>query len=209
MGQVICLASRSLGPAGIRSRIVPCVLRHRCSRFAKRTQPSARSRRSSSANSSRSKATAKPMSPVCLDSAGKCIWYANGPDDYKLRSKGRTTVLQDSEVGNLVVGKFGHRLGEEFAFEFFRRLVRSRIGRIHQLGVDQPRMRERERLDFSPKRDNTEGTQKNEWPCLVRNDPQLTTKLVRERVDEDWQFQPSIKLLESLSSWPASYRPPN
>ena len=139
----------------------------------------------------------------------KMYLVRSGPDDYKLRSEGRTTVLQDSEVSDLVVGKFGHRSGEELAFEFFRRFVRSWIGRIHQLGIDQPRMRERERLDFSPKRDGTEGTQKNEWPCLVRNDPQLTTKLVRERVDEDWQFQPSIKLLESLSSRPASYRPPN
>ena len=139
----------------------------------------------------------------------KMYLVRNGPDDYKLRSEGRTTVLQGSEVSDLVVGKFGNRSGEELAFEFFRRFVRSWIGRIHQLGIDQPRMRERERLDFSPKRDGTEGTQKNEWPCLVRNDPQLTTKLVRERVDEDWQFQPSIKLLESLSSRPASYRPPN
>src|ERR1700733_3257718 len=209
MGHVICLASRSLGPAGIRSRIVPGALRHRCSRFAKRTQPSARSRRSSSANPSRSKATAKSMSPVCRDSAGKMYLVRNGPDDYKFCSECPTMFLQDSEVSNLVVGKFGHCSGEELAFEFFRRLVRSWIGRIHQLGIDQPRMRERERLDFSPKRDGTEGTQKNEWPGLVRNDPQLTTKLVRERVDEDWQFQPSIKLLESLSSRPSSYRPPN
>jgi hypothetical protein len=139
----------------------------------------------------------------------KMYLVRNGPDDYKLRSEGRTTVLQDSEVSDLVVGKFRHRSGEELAFEFFRRFVRSWIGRIHQLGIDQPRMCERERLGFSPKRDGTEGTQKNEWPCLVRNDPQLTTRLVRERVDEDWQFQPSIKLLESLSSRPASYRPPN
>src|ERR1700722_14111732 len=139
----------------------------------------------------------------------KVYLVRNGPDDYKLRSERRTTVLQDSEVSDLVVGKFGHRSGEELAFKFFRRFVRSWIGRIHQLGIDQPRMRERVRLGFSPKRDGTEGTQKNEWPCLVRNDPQLTTKLVRERVDEDWQFQPSIKLLESLSSRPASYRPPN
>ena len=34
----------------------------------------------------------------------------NGPDDYKLRSEGRTTVLQDSEVSDLVVGKFGASL---------------------------------------------------------------------------------------------------
>jgi hypothetical protein len=34
-------------------------------------------------------------------------------------------VLQDSEVSDLVVGKFGHRSGEELAFEFFRRFVRS------------------------------------------------------------------------------------
>ena len=54
------------------------------------------------------KATAKSMSPVCRDSAGKCIWYAMAPDDYKLRSEGRTTVSQDSEVSDLVVGKFGN-----------------------------------------------------------------------------------------------------
>jgi hypothetical protein len=71
----------------------------------------------------------------------------HGPDDYKLRSEGRTTVLQDAEVSDLVVGEFGHRSGGELAFEFFRRFVRSWIGRIHQLGIDQPRMRERERLD--------------------------------------------------------------
>jgi hypothetical protein len=139
----------------------------------------------------------------------KMYLVRNGPDDYKLRSEGRTTVLQVSEVSDLVVGKFGHRSGEELAFEFFRGFVRSWIGRIHQLSIDQPRMCERERLGVSPKRDGTEGTQKNEWPCFVRNDPQLTTKLIGERVDKNWQVQSSIKLLKSLSSRPTSYRPPN
>ncbi len=36
----------------------------------------------------------------------KTYLVRNGPDDYKLRSEGRTTVLQDSEVSDLVVGKF-------------------------------------------------------------------------------------------------------
>jgi hypothetical protein len=102
----------------------------------------------------------------------KMYLVRNGPDDYKLRSEGGTTVLQDSEVSDLVVGKFGHRSGEELAFEFFRRFVRSWIGRIHQLGIDQPRMRERERLDFSPKRDGTEERRKMSGPALsgmIRN----------------------------------------
>ena len=34
-----------------------------------------------------------------------------GSDDYKFRSESRATVLQDSEISDLVVGKFGHRSG--------------------------------------------------------------------------------------------------
>ena len=47
------------------------------------------------------------------------------PHDYKFRTERSTMVLPDAEVSDLVVGKFGHRSGEEFAFEFFRCLVRS------------------------------------------------------------------------------------
>src|SRR6202161_249520 len=105
----------------------------------------------------------------------KMYLVRNGPDDYKFCSECPTMLLQDSEVRDWIVGKYGHRSAEVLAFEFFRRFVRSWIGRIHQLGIDQPRICERERLGFSPKRDGPEGTQKNKWPCFVRNDPQLTT----------------------------------
>src|ERR1019366_7832073 len=36
----------------------------------------------------------------------KMYLVKNGPYDYRRRSEGRTTVLQDSEVSDLVVGKY-------------------------------------------------------------------------------------------------------
>ena len=89
-------------------------------------------------------------------------------------------------TSDLVVGKFGHHSGKELALDLFRSLVRSWIGRIHQFGIDQPRMRKGERIGFPPKGDLTEGTQEDQWPGFVGNDPQPTTKLVGEGVDEDW-----------------------
>ena len=43
----------------------------------------------------------------------KMYLVRNGPDDYKLRSEGRTTVLQDSEVSDLVVGKLSSGIAQE------------------------------------------------------------------------------------------------
>lgn len=109
-----------------------------------------------------------------------------GSDDYQFSSERPRIALQDTQVGDLVVGKFGHHSGKELALDFFRSLVRSWIGRIHQFGIDQPWMRKGERLGFPPKGDVTEGTQEDQWPGFVGNDPQPTTKLVGEGVDEDW-----------------------
>ena len=41
----------------------------------------------------------------------KMYLVRNGPDDYKFCSECPTMFLQDSEVSDLVVGKFGHRSG--------------------------------------------------------------------------------------------------
>jgi hypothetical protein len=43
-----------------------------------------------------------------------------------------------------------------------------------------------------------EGTQKDEWAGFVRNDPQLPTQLVVERLNEGGQLESAIKLLQQF-----------
>jgi hypothetical protein len=131
----------------------------------------------------------------------------NGRNDYKFRAERPAMVLQNTQVSDLTVGKFGHRSGKKLAFDFFRSFVRSWIGRIHQFGIDQPRRRKRERPGVPPKGDGAERTQENQWLGFIGKDPQLSTKLVGKGVDEDWEFQSSIELLQNLGSRSTRYRP--
>jgi hypothetical protein len=56
---------------------------------------------------------------------------SNRPDDYEVRPE-CAVVVQRPQNNDLALGKFGHRLRKKFSFEFFCRLVRPRIRRIHQ-----------------------------------------------------------------------------
>jgi hypothetical protein len=115
----------------------------------------------------------------------KVYLVRNCSNEYKLRAECSAMALQDTQVSDLIVGKFGHRSGKELAFYFLGSFVRPWIRSIHQFGIDKPRRRKWERLGFPPKGDGTEGTQEDEWTGFVGKDPQPTTKLVGEGVDKD------------------------